>query len=130
MYYVCCMMTGLYSRSCLYIYVLWHVLHPVASFSQKCSMELSIYEWMNEWMKVIQSVKLNNFHKFRNLSLGNIFLWETLQTKHYSEELITSTVPLHIQCILLCIYILLSLGLLAWGSLPLEECNQVIAVWT
>jgi hypothetical protein len=43
-YYVWCVMSGLYIRSCLCIYVLWHVLHPVAPFSQK-----GIW-WMNEWV--------------------------------------------------------------------------------
>jgi hypothetical protein len=37
MYYVWCIMTGLYIMSCLCIYVFWHILHPMASFSQKRS---------------------------------------------------------------------------------------------
>jgi hypothetical protein len=39
LYHVRCVMTGLYISSCLCIYVLSHVLHPVTSFSQKGSME-------------------------------------------------------------------------------------------
>jgi hypothetical protein len=48
MYDVWCVMTGLYIISCLCIYVLWHVLHPMASFSQKRIYVIK-YIWMNEW---------------------------------------------------------------------------------
>jgi hypothetical protein len=108
MYDVWCVMTGFHIMSCLCIYVFWHVLHLVASFSQKGSMEQGIYEYYYYYVKSfsIWAVKItlqkwksdNTLHNCSTLFHTEVvefyaWLWDKSPPKTNSTTFLCMTVP-------------------------------------